>query len=102
MQPFSSRANCRKPDDGHRSGFADLATRAERGTGGYSLNFREGGAIGPNAFALPSGTIILTDELVDIAGDDNDMVLAVLAHEIGHVDKKHSLRQIYRAAGTAA
>lgn len=83
------------------AGFADLATRADRGTSGYTLNFREGGAIGPNAFALPSGTIILTDELVDIAGDDNDMVLAVLAHEIGHVDKKHSLRQIYRAAGTA-
>lgn len=83
------------------AGFSELAGKADRGTSGYSLNFREGGVIGPNAFALPSGTIILTDELVDVAGNDTDMVLAVLAHEIGHVDRKHSLRQIYRAAGTA-
>ena len=83
------------------AGFSELARKADRGTSGYSLNFREGGVIGPNAFALPSGTIILTDELVDVAGNDTDMVLAVLAHEIGHVDRKHSLRQIYRAAGTA-
>lgn len=83
------------------AGFSELAKNADRGQSGYSLNFREGGVIGPNAFALPSGTIILTDELVDVAGSDTDMVLAVLAHEIGHVDRKHSLRQIYRAAGTA-
>jgi predicted Zn-dependent protease len=29
------------------------------------------------------------------------MILGVLAHEIGHVEKDHSLRQLYRAAGTA-
>ncbi len=30
------------------------------------------------------------------------MVLGVLAHEIGHVDHQHSLRQLYRAAGVTA
>lgn len=64
----------------------------------YTLNFRKGGTIGPNAFALPDGTIVLTDELVELAGDD-EIVLGVLAHEIGHVDHEHSLRQLYRAAG---
>lgn len=67
-------------------------------TPAYRLEFRGGGAIGPNAFALPDGTIVLTDELVELAEDD-EMVLAVLAHEIGHVDLQHSLRQLYRAAG---
>lgn len=72
------------------------------GNPAYTLNFRKGGFIGPNAFALPDGTIVLTDELVELAGDDNDLVLGVLAHEIGHVDHDHSLRQLYRAAGVTA
>ena len=79
-------------------GFEELAAASGRGSSGYSLNFRKGGAIGPNAFALPDGTIVLTDELVEMA-NDRETVLGVLAHEIGHVDHEHSLRQIYRAAG---
>jgi predicted Zn-dependent protease len=42
---------------------------------------------------------VLTDELIELAGGDEDLVLGVLAHEIGHVDHDHSLRQLYRAAG---
>lgn len=68
----------------------------------YNLNFRKGGVIGPNAFALPDGTVIVTDELVELAGDDNDLILGVLGHEIGHVERDHSLRQLYRAAGVTA
>ena len=82
-------------------GFAALAALSPGGTAGYTLHFRKGGIIGPNAFALPDGTVILTDELVNLAKDD-EMVLGVLAHEIGHVDKEHSLRQLYRAAGVTA
>ncbi len=67
----------------------------------YSLTFRGGGEIGPNAFALPSGTIVLTDELVNLSKDD-EMILGVLAHEIGHVDHHHTLRQIYGVAGVTA
>ena len=44
---------------------------------------------------------MLTDELVELANDD-EMVLGVLAHEIGHVEHQHSLRQLYRAAGVTA
>jgi len=36
---------------------------------------------------------------VDMAGGDDELILGVLAHEIGHVDREHSLRQLYRAAG---
>lgn len=82
-------------------GFETLAAKAEGGAGAYTLNFRDGGYIGPNAFALPDGSLILTDQLVELAKGDTDMILGVLGHEIGHVEKKHSLRQLYRAAGIA-
>jgi Zn-dependent protease with chaperone function len=81
--------------------FEHVAVNAEGGVRGYKLNFRSGGLIGPNAVALPDGNIVLTDELVELAGGDTEMIAAVLAHEIGHVEHKHSLRQICRAAGIA-
>jgi Zn-dependent protease with chaperone function len=84
-----------------RDGFNRIASFSTRGTAGYNLNFRDGGVIGPNAFALPDGTLVLTDQLVRMAGGDTEMILGVLAHEIGHVEKNHSLRQMYRAAGLA-
>ena len=45
----------------------------------------------PNAFALPDGTIIVTDELVALAEHDHE-ILAVIAHEVGHVHERHALR----------
>jgi len=62
------------------------------------LEFRDGHRLGANAIALPGGTIILTDQLEALAEND-DQLAGVLAHEIGHVEHKHSLRQLYRALG---
>lgn len=84
-----------------RQGFEEIAEVAPRGGDGFMLHFRKGGSIGPNAFALPDGAIILTDELAELA-PGTEAVLGVLAHEIGHVEEEHSLRQLYRAAGVAA
>ena len=55
--------------------------------------FRKGGRIGPNAFALPSGTIVFTDEMIQIS-EHHDELLAVLTHEIGHVVHRHGMRSI--------
>jgi len=66
----------------------------------YRLEFRGGGMLGPNAIALPDGTIVVTDELVGIA-DHDDEIAAVLLHEIGHVEHRHSLRQLLSHAGLA-
>ncbi|MBX3576154.1 MAG: M48 family metallopeptidase [Rhizobiaceae bacterium] len=82
-------------------GFDELKALSPRGLDGYTLHFRKGGIIGPNAFALPDGTVVLTDELAEMT-DDDEMILGVLGHEIGHVDLDHSLRQLYRAAGVTA
>ena len=55
--------------------------------------FRKGNRIGPNAFALPDGTIIFTDEMVKLAVHDDEL-LAVFSHEIGHIVHRHALRSI--------
>lgn len=57
------------------------------------IELRKGGRIGPNAFALPSGHIIFTDEIVSLAEHD-DEILAVLSHEIGHVVHRHGMRRL--------
>ncbi len=64
----------------------------------YQLLFRKG--VGANAFALPSGHIVVTDELVEVA-DHDDEVLAVLAHEIGHVVYEHGLRSVLQSSAVA-
>ena len=66
----------------------------------FQLLFRDADRIGPNAFALPGGTIVITDDLVELF-EENYVLAAVLAHEIGHVDNEHQLRQLYRALGMA-
>lgn len=67
----------------------------------YRLEFRAGGNIGANALALPSGIVIVTDELVELA-EHRDEITAVLAHEVGHVEHRHSLRMIIQSSATAA
>ncbi|MEP2716011.1 M48 family metallopeptidase, partial [Pseudophaeobacter sp.] len=59
------------------------------------LQFSHIPGAGPNAMALPGGTLILTDTLVQDYGTDPDLIAGVLAHEIGHVAKDHSLKQLY-------
>jgi predicted Zn-dependent protease len=58
----------------------------------YQLVFRQS-KIGPNAFALPGGTMVMTDELVKLVNDD-EVVMGVLGHEIGHVTLRHGMRQL--------
>ena len=67
----------------------------------YTLLFRASPKIGANALALPNNTIILTDELVNLAENDQQ-ILAVLAHEVGHIVHKHALRRLLQQAGLAA
>jgi Zn-dependent protease with chaperone function len=67
----------------------------------FELVFREIPGIGPNAFALPGGTIVLTDAFL-AAVPDADARAGVLAHEVGHVAEAHGLRQLYRSLGVVA
>ncbi|BAU48646.1 peptidase M48 [Sulfurifustis variabilis] len=63
------------------------------------LEFRKS-FVGPNAFALPGGVVVVTDAMVR-AGESPDEVLAVLAHEIGHVEHRHTLRHLVQDSALA-
>ncbi len=57
------------------------------------IMLRKGGKIGPNAFALPNGYIIFTDELINMAKHDDEL-LGIMVHEIGHVVHQHGMRRL--------
>jgi predicted Zn-dependent protease len=69
----------------------------EPGEENYDLVFRSG-ALGPNAFALPGGIIVVTDDMVKLADNEGEL-MAVLAHEIGHLRGRHALRLVLQDSG---
>jgi len=78
--------------------FSDFTTKIERSYD-YEILFRASPKMGANALALPGGTIIITDELVNITKDDRE-VIAVLAHEIAHIEKRHMMRHMFQDSVT--
>lgn len=91
-------------DDGQRESvrlvFRNIVSVApEPPHGPYTLLFRDITGVGPNAFALPGGTIIVTDALVRTFPDP-DVIAGVLGHEIAHVTEQHGLKRVYRSIGT--
>lgn len=86
--------------------FAALVRKAwpDGAAPAYRLEFRAarerlkspGPASGANALALPGGTLVLTDELVAVA--EPDALLGVLAHELGHVQRRHATRMAVEGA----
>ena len=80
-----------------RALFAQVAARGQRGAGGYRLLFRAAPVFGPNALALPDGTVVMTDELWPLVKAD-DEIQGVFAHELAHVDRAHTLQSLYQAA----
>ena len=85
-----------------RRAFAQMVQAAHPGDApAWKLEFRRGRdkKLGPNALALPGGTIVLTDELVQLMPPGNDdAVLGVLAHEFGHVRLRHAMRQLVQVS----
>lgn len=57
---------------------------------------------GVNAFALPGGVIVFLDGIVALAAEDDEILLAVLAHESGHQERHHMTRSLFRALGGVA
>src|SRR5262249_35099226 len=54
----------------------------------------------PNAYALPGGKVYLLDGLLQKA-ESPDEIAGVLAHELGHVHHRDSLRKIIQTGGTS-
>jgi Zn-dependent protease with chaperone function len=59
--------------------------------------YRSSPEIGPNAFALPGGSIVILDEIVRLSDNDEE-IMGVLAHEMGHVAERHVVRQILQSS----
>jgi Zn-dependent protease with chaperone function len=63
----------------------------------YRIVFRSSPGMGANAFALPDGSIVMLDELVALTKDDNE-IIAVLAHERGHIERRHAMRMVLQSS----
>jgi predicted Zn-dependent protease len=49
-----------------------------------------------NAVSLPGGPVYVFRGLIDMAEGDVDEIAAVVAHEIGHIEKRHAARRLSR------
>lgn len=87
-----------------RKGFEQLVQNAypEGNAPAWQLSFHASKALGANAFALPGGYIVITDDLVNMLNDVPDATLGILAHELGHVQHRHGLDLMVRASLVSA
>ncbi len=86
-----------------QASFADFVKDVP-GAENYRVMFFKAPGIGANAFALPGGTIVVTDELMDMIADDDDKqdeFLAVAAHEVGHQQYRHVMRSVLQQSAVA-
>ncbi len=91
---FQPTALAPERQDSLRRAFDDI--RGDLGVDAR-LEFRQAKLLGANAFAVAGGTVILTDAIVEIAAHDEELI-AVLAHELGHVRERHWLRMVAQSA----
>ncbi|MEM6834785.1 MAG: M48 family metallopeptidase [Pseudomonadota bacterium] len=63
----------------------------------YTLEFRHAPIFGPNAFAMPGGRMVVLDDLIELT-DENDEIVAVLAHELGHAYYQHPMRMAIQSS----
>lgn len=65
-----------------------------------NIQFRQANGMGANAFALPAGTIVFTDELVTLLENNPDALQAVFLHEVGHVQHQHGLKLLAQSTAS--
>ena len=75
----------------------EQVTKWQDGSRHYKLLLRSAPRIGSNAFALPDGRVVLTDQLVALSRNDVELD-GVFAHEMSHVNRAHGLQSVYQAS----
>lgn len=68
----------------------------------WQLSFHASEILGANAFALPGGYIVMTDELVELLKDQPDAIVGVLSHELAHVQHRDGMDMMVRASLVSA
>ncbi len=77
--------------------FARLTAQLRMGEHCELRFYASPASIGPNAFAVPPCIVVFTDELVKLAKTDDELY-AVLVHELGHIEHRHTLRHVVQGA----
>ena len=72
-----------------------IAARADTS---FDIRVRAVDAPMVNAFALPGGPVLITDDLIREARTPDELS-AVIAHEISHVEKRHVMQAVWRNLG---
>lgn len=78
----------------------EIGTRLTRGSA-YRYQFHVAEDKSVNAYAMPGGFIVMHSGLLALA-DSADEVAGVLAHEVAHVERRHSLHGLAKSAGLYA
>lgn len=84
----------KKQQDTISQSFREIIRKIETDELSIDVQFRYSEEIGPNAFALPDGTIVFTDQIIELMDYDQQLLDAILLHEIGHVKHNHSMRMV--------
>lgn len=90
------------PTCGGEAGQAVLQRLGDRiatqGDSPFEIRVRAVHAPMVNAFALPGGHVLITDQLIAEA-ESPDEVAGVLAHEVAHVERRHVMQSVWRSLG---
>jgi Zn-dependent protease with chaperone function len=79
----------------YRALFAKIAAQVQYGNP-ITLEFRSW--TDPNAFAIPGGTVVVTDQMLKLMSSDDEFT-AVMAHEVGHLEQRHGIRSVLQQGG---
>ena len=77
--------------------FQRVAAANPQGPWHYRLLFRNSVSVGPNAFALPDGSVVMTDQLYALVQKDDELE-GVFGHEMAHVYHRHGLQMVYETS----
>jgi Zn-dependent protease with chaperone function len=90
---------CDRPDG--KAAFAAMVNKLSTAGGiAFPLTVEVSSSSVVNAFALPGGKIYLFDGLLQKARNP-DEIAGVIAHELGHVQHRDSLRKVIQTGGTS-
>lgn len=91
-----------KPCDGDAAGAQRLQELADRlaahSDSPFPIHVEAVRAPMVNAFALPGGTVLVTDGMIELAKTPDELA-GVLAHEIAHVERRHAMHAAWRSMG---
>ena len=79
--------------------FIDMVAELPANEFSFKLHFRQMKDI-PNAMALPGGDVVVTDALLELV-ENSDELDSILLHEMGHVIERHGLQHAVQASAVS-